>query len=114
MGFSQLGPKLFVGLALAALLAAPAAAEPERRIPLQVVEDAGSCRVDDAGRPEGPRRPALTAEQLTAIKARMLAAVEADQASGVIPLNGGGYNYRAKDDPTRELLLIQRELESRR
>lgn len=115
MGFSQHGSKLFVGLAFAGLLAAPGSAEPQRRIPLQVVEDAGSCRVDDAGRPPEPRgAAALTAEQLTAIKARMLAAVVADGGSGAIPLNGRGYNYRAHDDPTRELLLIQRELESRR
>ena len=66
------------------------------------------------GTPQAPRGPALTAEQLTAIKARMQAAVVADGASGVIPLNGRGYNYRVASDPTRELLLIQRELESSR
>ena len=44
----------------------------------------------------------------------MQAAVVADGASGVIPLNGRGYNYRVASDPTRELLLIQRELESSR
>ena len=111
MSFFVRTPLLFAGLLVSGLLATAAAADTGRRIPLHVVEDGGSCRVDEGGAPAS-RRPALTAEQLQAIKARMAAAVVAGDASGVIPLNGRGYNYRRADDPTRELLLIQRELES--
>lgn len=118
MSFSRRSSNCFVAFALAGLwgasAAVPATSEPMRRIPLHVVEDSGSCRVDDGGLPAAAQAPALTVEQLQAIKLRMQAAVVTEQASGIIPLNGRGYNYRKADDPTRELLLIQRELESSR
>ncbi|MGI9431350.1 MAG: hypothetical protein ACR2PQ_04005 [Myxococcota bacterium] len=118
MSFSNHRTTLFAGLGLAAAILAFAAisasAEPTRRMPLNVVEDGGSCRVDDSGAPEAPRAPALTAAQLDAIKARMLAVARAEGTEGVIPLNGRGYNYRRANDPTRELLLIQREVEAAR
>jgi hypothetical protein len=114
VSFSLRRSTLFVALCLVACWAVAAAAEPQRRIPLQIGEQGGSCRVDDAGSAPAPRAPALTAEQLQAIRLRMQAAVVADRSSGTIPLNGRGYNYRAANDPTRELLLIQRELDASR
>lgn len=118
VSFSNHRTTLFVGFGLAAAILASAAisasAEPTRRVPLNVVEDAGSCRVDDGGAPPAPRAPALTAAQLDAIKARMLQVARAEGSEGVIPLNGRGYNYRQANDPTRELLLIQREVEAAR
>lgn len=119
MSFSKHRTTLFAGIGLAGALLAfasiSASAEPIRRVPLNVVEDGGSCRVDDGGAPEAPRAPALTAAQLDAIKVRMLAVARAEGSDGgAIPLNGRGYNYRQANDPTRELLLIQREVEAAR
>ena len=118
MSFSNHRTTFFRGLAVTGALLAwgaiSASAEPQRRVPLNVVEDGGSCRVDDNGAPAAAPAPLLTAEQLEAIKARMLASVQAEGSNGVIPLNGRGYNYRQANDPTRELLVIQRELQSAR